>query len=646
MLRSPQQVALDWLLSFSLHALEHMVRNLCVHNLSGVQIPFHALRVLGLGFAYVPTPKPTGHDALKRALFSLHRAMRIQHKLDPQGLVLFKPSPIHVRSSWDPECDSEALNTFFENSSHDIEKAYFEFSDSPMFSGKTFFRNIPRHAWLDFLKVVKDKALVICPTDKNLGPAIVSADQHRLWAESHLLDASTYLPVSLNHANALVQRFYRNLVKWCRDTFGEDFRQDQAAKFVLQVSPESNKFPKFKLLIKVHKVPVATRPLSCSSGFITFFPSKLLHLELLPIVKALFPFIAKDSVSVVRDLETLTFAQPPCLVSQDITSLYPSIPLDDCMRRLSALFASDFCRKLGYDSLRSSRLLKLLELVLFCNIVNYHGTLYLQIKGGPQGTPVFVVVANLWVHTCEYNLVSRFLSDGRLLLWRRFIDDILAFFVSSTVAYEFVELYNAIHPNIRISGSLGVSAVWLDLRIFVGPRFSTSNRLDVELFQKPLNKYLYLPWSTFHSFAAKSSFVKSELQRYICNSSSFTSYLEARNAFIARLRARSFPPRLLQRLANSVSYAQRSELLFPKALEVLNNPSNLSSMVPRFNFIVENNYLLNAINLSGILAKNWASLPGVAPRAFSGRAPRLVRTNPPNIANIISQAYASKFALD
>ena len=71
------------------------------------------------------------------------------------------------------------------------------------------------------------------------------------------------------------------------------------------------------------------------------------------------------------------------------------------------------------------------------------------------------------------------------------------------------------------------SISFLDLFLY---RDISSNVLNFSTFQKPLNKYLYIPFESFHPSSNKRAFIKGELMGYAKNSSSFTSFAETRQS--------------------------------------------------------------------------------------------------------------------
>ena len=75
--------------------------------------------------------------------------------------------------------------------------------------------------------------------------------------------------------------------------------------------------------------------------------------------------------------------------------------------------------------------------------------------------------------------------------------------------------------------------------------------------QKPLNKYLYIPFESFHPASSKRAFIKGELMRYARNSSTQQAFVDTRELFWKRLRLRGYPFKFLLPLFRGVKYSNR-----------------------------------------------------------------------------------------
>jgi hypothetical protein len=116
--------------------------------------------------------------------------------------------------------------------------------------------------------------------------------------------------------------------------------------------------------------------------------------------------------------------------------------------------------------------------------------------------------------------------------------------------------------NIRCTGHGSNSDVdFMDLSILKGAGFHKTGLLDTKLFRKPLNPYLYLPFSSDHPLHVKKGFIKGELIRIARASSTFELYFTDRDHFLKSLRARGYPFHLIEKVASQVTYDSRVRYL-------------------------------------------------------------------------------------
>ena len=137
-------------------------------------------------------------------------------------------------------------------------------------------------------------------------------------------------------------------------------------------------------------------------------------------------------------------------------------------------------------------------------------------------------------------------------------------------SWNFLTLSTAklIESNLLIVLAIAVFLFWICFSIEIP---TSSNVLQFSTFQKPLNKYLCIPFESFHRSSNKKAFIKGELWRYARNSSSFNSFYDTREKFWKRLRVRGYPFRFLLPLFRVIRYCDRKKWLYKK-------PKNRSSL--------------------------------------------------------------------
>ena len=77
---------------------------------------------------------------------------------------------------------------------------------------------------------------------------------------------------------------------------------------------------------KVHKNPVAWRPIVSCTNYVTAGLSQVLAYFLQPIVEK-FPCILKDTPALLNDIRTRSFSANYQFATSDVESLYTSIPI-------------------------------------------------------------------------------------------------------------------------------------------------------------------------------------------------------------------------------------------------------------------------------------------------------------------------------
>ena len=128
----------------------------------------------------------------------------------------------------------------------------------------------------------------------------------------------------------------------------------------------------------------------------------------------------------------------------------------------------------------------------------------------------------------------------------------------------FAEL-NALDANIKLTFEISnYHAIFLDLTIFKNRRFYETGILATKTYQKPVNKYLYTPFSSEHAPHCFTALVHGEVTRYIKRSSEYAFCVALLVLLRQRLRLRGFPAKFLTDAFKSApTYNTRSKLLAP-----------------------------------------------------------------------------------
>ena len=313
---------------------------------------------------------------------------------------------------------------------------------------------------------------------------------------------------------------------------------------------------KFYVIPKIHKNPMVGRPIAASHSFITRPISTFVDELIKP--KVHMPTVLRDSGELIQLLENTVLPDGDCfLVTADVASLYPNVDTKKALIALDLLL-----REAGAPE--TPLLIQLARLVFENNYLSseFCPDIFHQKFGIAMGTPFSVTVANAFMYHHEKDIVDHY--SQYLILYKRFIDDIFAIWCGpKDTLLEFLGALSSKDQRIQLTHCISeLSISFLDLFLY---RDGSSSVLQFSTFQKPLNKYLYIPFESFHPSSNKKAFIKGELMRYARNSSSFKSFSETRDRFWKRLRLRGYPFAFLLPLFREIRYSDRKKWLLQKA---------------------------------------------------------------------------------
>lgn len=435
----------------------------------------------------------------------------------------------------------------------------------------------------------ENKDIIITEADKNMGTAIVRTEDYISEALRQLSDPNTYELIERFSLSAHWHQLQDILVKHeflefkletgykflDGKTNPEAPTRNQIAKYLLQLRHHSElrPFAVFYLLMKVHKkIPEGRnippgRPIVSSINSCTYFASKFVDIMLQPLLKLVESFVSSSQHLICQLEQCERFPADCVLLCADIESLYPNIPIHNGIRwfRTSIRhYHLEYRRRFGVNCLSTTEINLIVDLtwyVLTNNYFTFGEYKYRQINGTAMGTPLAVVFACFVVAHIERQTL--FDTQIRPLFFSRYIDDFFIVMKNMEDAHRFIECFNGYSPTIRcpepcISNQEGIM---LDMKIYKGPNFATTGRFSTVLYQKPQNKYLYLPPSSFHSHHVFPAFIQAEIHRYRILCSETVEFDVSCKNFYTRLLERGYSALQLDGWFHTARVRTREDLL-------------------------------------------------------------------------------------
>lgn len=474
--------------------------------------------------------------------------------------------------------------------------------------------------------------IVIKKADKGASVVVLTKDEYVKEARRQLSDTSTYKPLRIDEATALVSQTWRCTQELLLEAKAEGLL---SAKQLQQALAHKTRMPNWYLLPKVHKTIRADtgtypgRPILSGCAAPHKPIDKLLAKLLTPLLQKLERRLA-DTKSFLNHIGGMTDPQPPSTVlfSFDIESLYPSIPQREAIDIVVQFYAqhrdSTRTKIVNVDWVRRA-----LELVVLSNVFQFDGQHYRQIKGTAMGTSISVALAEIYVNvTIEQHPFIR-----EHVAWRRYIDDIFGVHIGSESALtEKFRRLNTINPALKFTMELNRERlVFLDTEVYLDCR----RRLQTTIHYKASDLHQYLHTNSSHPTAMKRSLPYSQglrIKRIVSDHTELDGQLRRLCGFFRR---RGYTEKTLQAAMQKLSQVERATLL---------GPSKTKAIGDRDIYVFTHNQRTHRALSMGMRAMyEWASNhynepPFTTSNTFDPNIPMIAWKRSKNLKNLLVRA--------
>jgi hypothetical protein len=536
------------------------------HNISSVACTEEILHLLNKGLKFIPTS--IGKDLQSSLLVDFARYERSVRLRCLFGNNINNTNPITENGMWkhahefrkgnpdfvpplaDPLVEgylSELKSTIIETCRQEHSNAYRTHVQQKCKSNLTATERMA----LQQLREMHD--IIIKPADKNLGLTIMD----RTWYDAEMMrqlnDPNIYSEVKDEDFPAILIGLQKTLSHLINMWGMLRVLPEKLSDFLLG-SLELKAPSHVYLLPKLHKPVLSGRMICPSHSWITTRVSTWLAAELNDTVRGQ-PTVLQDSRELIRDLEHMLVSRDSLLVTFDVDTLYPNIPHTAARDNIISFFENCAAKK-------RHAIGDFLDFVMLNNYFQFREKMYRQTHGTAMGTPVAPPYANLFLARLEQNVMHA--SPVQPAYYKRFIDDGFIIWEGTRVELDaFLTLWAAQYESINITSEISeISVHFLDLNISKDVD-NTGDRvpLIITTYEKPLNKYLYIPFSSFHTPHVFKGFIKSRLISYMVTNSRFKDFSAMRDKFVKRLLLRGYPRTFLKKICEGVSYADRLSYL-------------------------------------------------------------------------------------
>eukprot|EP01052_Picozoa_sp_SAG31_P017575 SAG31_NODE_1209_length_9381_cov_2.526611_1_plen_657_part_00 len=426
----------------------------------------------------------------------------------------------------------------------------------------------------------QNAAVIIAESNKNMGLCIMDAADYRILGRTLLSSSATELPDAVEDALVgTVRKQLSEILNRHRDLI-EGWRgseNDWKRKYLLRAikrhpkSGEKYRVPSLRLLPKIGRA-TARDVTGMHSAIIQPF-ALLDAIQLAPATQKL-PNVLLDGDTLTRDLQSsrLPTDGNTWFVQIDIVRLYPTINLDRCIEaterfvkdRLADLRSRGQITDHDFQNLSSEAELdsEIRRVCLTENYCAFDSSFWKFHLGFPTGIANGRELADVYLHTIERSVMAAW--SPHLIYAKRYVDDCFVIVRGDRdTAERFIADYGATlqEHEMQITSVISASkAVMLDQLIVKQP----NGRLRLQVYQKPLSTYLYIPRHTAHRQHMLRAWIRGELIRYVKRTTEFEDFLIIRRLFYQRLQQRGYRHDFLETIFSDVSYSNRKAYLYGK----------------------------------------------------------------------------------
>ena len=421
-----------------------------------------------------------------------------------------------------------------------------------------FYPNLGKSELQALKSLSEDHTIVIKQADKGSGIVIEDTKKYIEDGLDHLADHTIYRKIDHDPTESLAKEI-NQFVKYMYNRG----IIDNITKDYLTFQPNSlPRTQQLYFLKKIHKNPIAVRPIVSGCGGPTERISQFVDLHLKTFVPKIKSYI-RDSGHLINILQETRIPTNSILATIDVKALYLNIPHEEGILAVK--------NRVYYNNRESDdipipfgTMSDLLRIVLTKNFFQFADCMYHQVQGTAMGTKMAPSYANLFMAELEEKLLSH--STTNPILWKRYIDDILCIWPGSQQSLDdFIEYLNKAHTTIKFTCESSTHSVdFLDITIYKGNRYRSTGILDFKPFFKSTNKFQYLEYSSAHPRRTFKSLIKGELTRLLRACSDESEYNNVKSKLYRAFRDRGYPSSLIKKVQESVPHSSRQQALRDK----------------------------------------------------------------------------------
>ena len=377
-------------------------------------------------------------------------------------------------------------------------------------------------------RLKKRDDIVVTKPDKGSGIVVMDKSEYlRLLSAASIDDITKFSRVNDKRPNLRGRppKHYHPLLQKEKDVHSI-LHRILPQEIAPSLSPKSSRLAHLYGLHKTHKANFSMRPILSATGTYNFNLAKWLEEKLKPL--SVNEYTITDVFHFADEIRSSPMNEEDILVSYDVTALFTNVPLSETIDILvDKAFTNDWFNQTYDLNLEKEELTQLLEVATTNQLFQFDGQLYEQTDGVAMGSPLGLLMANVFMCHLEDKLAR----DGMVpSLYKRYVDDTLARMPNTDAAADFLATLNGLHPSLKFTMELPseITIPFIGIQII-----KNGTELETPVYRKPTNTGLLLHFQSHVDKRYKTGLLKTMLHR----AHALSSTTEAFNEECAKLRS-------------------------------------------------------------------------------------------------------------
>lgn len=336
----------------------------------------------------------------------------------------------------------------------------------------------------DTIKSLRNKDCFYLKADK--GNSVVIMDKGDYFNRvGDMISAGSYKELNKNPLPKMVSDT-RKTITSCNKVISSEFK----ARLIVS----NPVLPRMYCLPKIHKPGKSMRPIVSCINAPTYLLSKYLSKEFNNLPRQPENLAVKNSYEFIEKVKNIELTDNEILVSFDVTSLFPSVPVKQTL-----VYLKDMLLDNGLDNEKVQQFINLADICMLQNFFQFNNKYYQQCDGTAMGNSLSPFIANLFMSKFEIDRKNDMKYFPRV--WIRYVDDVFAVFDTSKCSIQdFVNELNSKVPSIKFTHETEIDSKLPFLDMFVVRK---GKALEIDIYRKGTSNSRFISTESNHCMQHK-----------------------------------------------------------------------------------------------------------------------------------------------